>query len=315
MAKPTLLIVWGYGWAASSPLAYTLQRSNKYCHGGYTKGFYYPSLTVNPNRVSNIESYKDLILTNTWENYKSNGGHRMNLPQDLEPLRDYPLEVFAEFSEKPYTLEKYINYYYTLWETVKPHGFKAVADFSGFSWRQQSLDEIQNIDWSTLHEYFNLKGIFITRDPIRRAFSEVLARNQKYTKGSGDYTDLKDIINAAKDYVEFFDIAKSKIPDTQMFSMEELWEGTGKELKRLSTFLDYPITELWTNLYAPDIGHHLRYDIRVPCQHHGQADAELTPEMYKQYLKDFSPIYNRYRKRFGILPRYWGRPINYNNNL
>ena len=100
-----------------------------------------------------------------------------------------------------------------------------------------------------------------------------------------------------------------------MFSMEELWEGTGKELKRLSTFLDYPITELWTNLYAPDIGHHLRYDIRVPCQHHGQADAELTPQMYKQYLKDFSPIYNRYRKRFGILPRYWGRPINYDNNL
>lgn len=334
MAKPTLLILLGYGWAASSPLAYSLQRTNKYSHGGYTKQFSYLERTtpVSTERPNKLQYHKRKVLSNTWENFESHMAHKMNLTIDMEPLRDYPLEVFGDFCDKPWTLDKYINYYLALWDTVKHHGYKAVADYSGYSWRDKNVREFENIGWDRLKENFNLKGIFITRDPVRRAFSELISRRAKQenpegflgeflkelgpvTKDDDMPTDLEDVTPYAKDYVRWYDLARSKMPDTQMFSMEELWEGSGKELKRLSEFLDYPITELYHNCYSPDVGHHIKFDVRVPCQYYGQADVELTPEMYRKYKKQLQWVYDKYANRFGIFPRYWGRPINYENNL
>ena len=39
--KPKMLLIGGWGWSATSPLVYTLQRNVKYAHFGYTKVFRY----------------------------------------------------------------------------------------------------------------------------------------------------------------------------------------------------------------------------------------------------------------------------------
>lgn len=311
--KPTLLICWGFGWAASSPLAYTLQRNAKYCHVGHTKQLYYLGRTV--RETDPLDDFKTRVVNNTWENYDSDVGHKMNLPEDLEPLKNFPLDVFEDFATKPYTIEKYINYYLALWETVKPFGFKAVADFSRFSWRTNNIKDIASIEWNKLHEHFDLKGIFIVRDPIRRVFSEILTLNHFARKNNEEEIVNDELPEWMVDYVTCFDNARMIIPNTQMFVMEELWEGSGRELKKLSTFLDHPIDELWHNSYAPDVGHHIKYDSRVPCQHLGQSNRVLSPYIYANWLDACRPVYDSWRKRYGILPRYWGRPIDYKKNL
>lgn len=307
--KPTLLLSFGIAYAATSPLAYTLQRYARYCHGGYTKELKFLHLvskpSTNPTLKDRLNSYRDFVLSNTWENHKSHQGHRMNLTQDLSPLKDFSLKHFDRLTSPPYTLKNYINFYYALWEHVKPLGYKAVADFSKI--HPPQIDRFLPL-FDKLHHHFNLKGIIIVRDPVRTAFGQHLC-HAKRSRHREVRTYADDL-----DYISFFDRIKELIPDSHMVIMEELWEGDGKEKDKLSNFLDHPITDLWDNCYAPDKGHLAQYNPNVPCQFFGQTDAELTPELYFKYKQDLQKCYTNWERRFGILPRYWGRPIDYQKN-
>ena len=274
--KPTLLLSFGIAYAATSPLAYTLQRYARYCHAGYTKELKFLQLLANPTSKDNalkhrLSSYREKILTNTWENFESDSGHKMNLTQDLSPLKDFPLTYFDRLSRPPYILKNYIKYYTALWDHVKPLGYDAVADFSKI--HHFELDTLTPYI-NKLHQYFNLKGIIIVRDPVRTAFSQHLCHAAR-SHPSDINTYTKDV-----DYIPFFDRIKKVIPDSHMIVMEELWEGDDTEHTILENWLGCSIPILWDNCYAPDKGHLLQYNPNTPCQYFGQTDAELTPELY-----------------------------------
>lgn len=315
--KPTLLLSHGVGWSAHSPIIYTLQRLTKYCHNGFTKKLNYLYLVGGDTRAcltdSLITEIKYHVLNHQWENRNSHVGHKMNTTEDLSPLKDFPLEVFEDFCTPPYTIDKYITFYKTLWEIVEPQGYKAVSDWSPYVHTPALYNALTS---NHLQDHFNLKGLIIVRDPIRRAFSHALSINARYKENN-------TIHNYLHCYIEELDRIRTINPDTQIFVMEELWENpNGREKKKLSDFLQCNVTDLWQNGYAPDLGHLIPEDPKdfistkgTPCQYAGQRDAILTPELYREYRKQYSYIYDNWKRRFGILPRYWGRPINYESNV
>jgi|TARA_B100000085_G_scaffold58882_1_gene51727 hypothetical protein len=312
MSKPTLLLSYGCGWAGTSPLAYTLQRYAKYCHGGYTKKFDYLREYIDKFIFNKDIPYRSTpldivsrIKARTWENYESYRGHKMNLTQDMDPIRDLSLEHITKLYNQPYTLDKYIEYNKNLWEHLKPQGYKAVADFTMQSFRDLRDPRVVGM-FRTLQEHFNIKILKIVRDPIRRAFSSAV-----FSRAIGQPDHLYVYC-----YTQAFESIKSVFGEQNchMIVMEELWEGSGRAQRKLSDFLDHPIDKLWKNLYCPDVGPYLKYDPITPCQSLGQDLEELTPEKYYNYMEQYKYVYDNWKARYGILPRYWGRPIDYRKN-
>ena len=335
--KPKLLLFCGWGWAASSPLIYTLQRNLKYAHFGYTKTFKY---LHSPKWKNNELSYKHSSYNNAhrilekhsqgiWENYKSDlpGTHMLNLRVDLEPLDDFPLDHLTQLVTGNPSISKYMDFFHALHDHVITKGYKSVGDaYMGRTVRQQDYrteDQKNKIESTkqyteTLKSEFDVKVLCITRDPVRRAFSNYICRLQKIQDASiyrneGGYQ--KEELPAELyiyDYVyEINSIRKLFKDNFHCIVMEELWEGDGATV--LSEFLEHPIkkSDLWKNLYAPDKGHLIKFDKDVPCQAVGQDLLELTPEMYWYYRKKYNFVYEKWKSTFGSLPLYWGEPIEY----
>ena len=314
--KPTLLLFFGHGWAAGSPLAYTLQRLTKYCHLGWVKDFNYLK-SIYKDECYNLlfTRIKNGIITSIdqWCVYESNRGHKINCPSDLEPLKYFPTDMLWDMTFNPPTIEQYITYYKTVWDCVQSYGYKAVADFEALYPSDPKLPSILQ----ELSKHFNLKSIAVVRDPVRRAFSHYTCslKSPKYNPGW-----QPDVI----DYLSIWDRQKQLIPDSHLCIMEYLWSPGprgDKERQKLSQFLDTPVTDMWPNLYVPDQGHYLTWDRDIdtsycpsPCQALGQTEYELTPYIYKEWKKKYQHIYNQWQRRFGILPSNWGIPIDYTKN-
>ena len=293
LMKPKMLLVGGWGWSATSPLIYTLQRSNKYAHFGYTKVFRY----LEKNKKTKLTSLYQKVSNKTWENYKSEqlGTHRMNLPIDLEPLRDFPLDHFAKLVTGERTITKYIDFFLALHDHVITKGYKSVGDNHILKSNSMVLQD----DLDILKSVFDVKILFIARDPVRRSFSQYLTKLDK------------DRQPRQLQFFDYVNIQKSYGSNAYVTVMEELWEGDGTAKKELSEFLDYPITNLWKNLYAPDRGHFVQYDKDVPCQSYAQDLFELTPQKYYEIKKQCQHIYDGWEDYYGSLPMYWGQPIEY----
>jgi hypothetical protein len=310
MTKPTFLSIISRGWDGSSPFAYTLQRIANYAHFGYTKNHHtlLNEIEVLLNGIDSSPTIKPpvmvpRILNNTWENYEYNHGHKMNLTSDLEPLKDFPLHHFEKSISLPHTSLKYTNYHLALYHHVSSKGYKAVADFL--------TPNNNDITFKLLKQHFNLLGILLLRDPVRRAIGNCLYKFNKLVPNMDPFFS---------DYVRDLDITYKCIPNTLTIIMEELWEDNGKSLLKLSQFLNHPIPELWPNLYSPDIGHHLTWDLDnvycpVPCQPVNQSSFIITPEYYNELRNKYSYIYDNWIERFGSLPLNWGKPIDYDKNL
>ena len=304
--KPKYLAIFSKGWDASSPLAYTLQRIAKYAHFGYTKNINY--LRYPPYSIESIERIEQIylkILNNTWENCDYNLGHNMNYSEDLLPLKDFSLSHFKKLLELPRTNEKYVEFYLALYHHVSSKGYKAVSYFPSlektFDYNPQFYTELKNS--------FDIKSIVLFRDPVRRAISYCLKYNNKV---------LPNMDQFFFDYIEYLDLAKSIFSNPFLLIMEELWEGNQKQ--QLSEYLNHPIDNLWPNLYSPDIGHHLTWDLEnyycpVPCQTIGQSSFIITPQYYNELRNKYSYVYDNWIERFGSLPLDWGKPIDYDKNL
>ncbi|MBL40767.1 MAG: hypothetical protein CL761_05585 [Chloroflexi bacterium] len=306
--KPKMLIWGGFGWCASSPLVYTLQRNAKYAHFGYTKVWNY----FKEENKGMLDFYQ--VFDGTWENYKSHEepSHRLNLTVDLEPLRDFSLSHLKKLMESERTEKNLIDFYHALYDHVITKGYKSVGDYN---YRSNCVKGDEKKYNELLMSEFDIKVLAIVRDPIRRTFSRYLNKkrmaetenlllsNLNWKGTTMKITDYTKKINAL--YETF---GRDR---THVTVMEELWEGDGTAKKELSQFLDHPITNLWKNLYAPDRGHLVEYDKDVPCQAYGQNLAELTPEMYYQYRKENDHIYQAWKQEFGSLPLHWGEPIEY----
>lgn len=311
MTKPTLLLFFGYGWAASSPFAYTLQRLTKYCHLGWVKNFNYLKDFLDHKTLSNNLLFDKIrnneVTLDQWYDHATNKVHKLNCPTDLKPLEGFDLD---EYIFNPVSIDRYIKYYKTLWNFVEPYGYKAVADY------HLQLTSIFKYS-SIIKEHFDFKSLLIVRDPIRRAFSHAISKPKEL--------NLKILNNRVfgnlpvVDYVKKYKKLKSLIPDAQMIIMEELWEGDGSEKQKLSSYLNHPVEDLWPNLYSPDVGHHLTWDLDNivcpnPCQVLCQSDAILTPEYYNKLRDKYSYIYDQWIDEFGSLPLHWGKPVDYDAN-
>ena len=291
--KPKLLLIGGWGWSATSPLVYTLQRNVKYAHFGYTKVFRYLG-----NVKFKLSSLYEKVSTNTWENHKSEAvGHRMNLTIDLEPLRDFPLDHFTKLVTGERTISKYVEFYHALYDHVVCKGYKSVGD--NYMDRRYKIpqDELK-----LLKSEFDIKVLLIARDPVRRAFSHYLTKLgcDHQPRELKFFNYIHTLENFRKSYGE---------SNVYLTVMEDLWEGDGA--KGLSQFLGHPIDNLWKNLYAPDRGHLLKFDKDVPCQAFGQDLLELTPDIYNNIKKQYQYIYDDWESYFGSLPLHWGQPITY----
>ena len=322
--KTKLLMMGGYGFAATSPLTYTLQRKTKYCHVGYTKYFKYlekyfnqlsyPDDVVDPRGSQQVLGIYQKVLTNTYERKEVLRGHIMNQPYDMEPLRDFPIKYLKSAARKFPSITGYVSYYKALSEHVVSKGYKSVADL----YTPVHFDTpFSRKLYSAINENFDVKIIYITRDPIRRAFSQYLDTVQKVIdEAKGLLRNWRTVTLPARfpaqPYVEHFRFAQEVFgkDNVHMTVMEELWEGDGSALDALSEFLDHPIPELWKNLFSPDRGHLLQTDIDVPCQGY-ECKLELTPETYWNLKKKYQHHYDHWEYYFGSLPLYWGEPIDY----
>ena len=304
------MLIWGgFGWCASSPLVYTLQRNAKYAHFGYTKVWRY--FTSREEDKDNAFFHR--VFDGTWENFRSYepSTHRLNLKVDVDPIRDFPLSHFKTLLEGERTERKLIDFYHALYDHVSTKGYKSVGDYN-------YRDNINMGDEKKYNELlmseFDIKVLAIVRDPIRRTFSRYLNRQQLHIEG---YTRLseksKDRTMRITDYTKKINALYERFGRDRVHVtvMEELWEGDGTAKKELSQFLDHPITNLWKNLYSPDRGHLVEHDDDVPCQAYGQNLAELTPDIYNHYRKKCDHVYQAWKQEFGSLPLHWGEPIEY----
>ena len=307
--KPTLIIGCGFGWAASSPLAYTLQRSNKYAHGGYQKNLHYLKALLEPNTpYGPLRRTYNKILFNTLQNHGDKYGHGLNTDEDFAPLKGFPKKHISNMVQLPYTIDKYINYYKALWEQVKPYGYKAVADHMA---APRAVVPVAD----ELHKHFDLRVLLITRDPIRRAVA--MAKKHHFVspeRGIIQNDRIQNIESFFEDYIKIYSLLKDKIPNTHMIIMEDLWEDDGTEKELLSTFLGYRIDNLWTNLYSPDTGHLLTWDLEntycpTPCQVWGQSLFHLKEDYYNELREQFKHHYDSWIDTFGSLPNNWGVSI------
>jgi len=307
--KPTLLIGCGFGWAASSPLTYTLQRTTKYAHGGYQKNLHYLEALKNPTTpYAPLRRTYNKILFNTLENHDTAHGHGLNTTEDFKPLKGFPRSYISNMIKLPYTIDAYIDYYKALWEQVKPYGYKAVADHYEFA---SAVIPVAD----ELHKHFDLKCLIITRDPIRRAVSKAKYHHVKSPEKNiihnNRFTNL-DIF--FEDYIQTYKQLKNKINNTHIIVMEDLWEDDGTEKELLSTFLGYNIDTLWTNLYSPDTGHLLTWDLEntycpTPCQVPGQSCFHLKEDYYNELRQKYKYHYDSWTDTFGSLPNNWGVSI------
>ena len=321
--KPKLLLTGQWGWAASSPLAYTLQRNAKYAHFGYTKSFrclirYFISKNENANIILDPRGIDKKLLSiykrvadGTWENFNcyKPGSHNMNLTQDFEPIRDFPLKYFTNLVTGIPTITKYMDFYHALHDHVVQRGYKSVGDGASSVTLNRSL--YLDRFYKTLTNEFSVKQILIARDPVRRAFGcygSLLLKSKERIKDS--FISINTNVNYMSKIKEAIRVLGSD--NVHITVMEELWEDDGTSKQQLSNFLDHPIPELWKNLYAPDRGHLVKFDPDVPCQAYGQDQEELTEDMYYSYKEKFQHVYDAWEDYFGSLPLYWGQHLDYN---
>mgnify|MGYP005702923661 CR=1 FL=1 len=343
-----MLLLGGYGWCAHSPLAYTLSRNSKYCHFGYTKDMRYleykhSRLVFNNNKpIRQLQNIYNLLKDNSYTNWQSDIGHKMNLSIDLDPLKDFPLLHLENLLNGLTTPSKLITFYKQLYYHISQRGYTSVSDsFTGAFVRDPN--HLHKSYFKSLQDHFDTKFIFIMRDPVRRAFSESLRHYNQFLRRNYhcDYElslpsykntspPSKDPVLPGTTYQQFLDqnqwstgfrnidyignlLKAQKIfgkNQVHCAIMEELWEGTDGT-SSLSQFLDHPIDNLWSNAYAPDTGHLIQSSPDSPCQATGQHLQELTPTLYYKIKVILQSTYDNYQSHFGSLPLFWGEPLKY----
>ena len=325
MTKIPLLVFGGWGHAASTPFYYTLSLDNNYCHAGHKKEIGYL------NELENYEFFDQPMWKYTYDPYdRLMGEDSPNVPSVLNrhsPYNDFPEEFIRDFIAEPPDIEKYIDYYLIHWRNVK-HDYHAVADFAnGNSWlRKPFLDKYVPI----LEKYFDIKCIFVARDPVRRSYSDFSAKftnncpsgrwfkkGELYpgTKMEEDYQSIGELFtgelhkSCTRFYVEFYRKFSKYFPTLQIV-MEDFWEPDNfiEQTERLSNFLDYPITKIHENAFWPEAGENApKYDFLK--DQWGSVKEPLTKELYDYAREQLDPVYLQWKDEFGSLPSSWGKPV------
>ena len=286
----------GIQYAATSPLAYTLQIANKYCHGGHRKENKY---LYTLDKVQPIQRrwtyYKRTQKIANKQSYIGKNNYHLDDNSFIGKVASYV--NLQDVWTAPNTIDKYIQYYYNVWDIVKDE-YQSVANYDNII-GELSYEFFDKYHY-TLSSHFNIKVGIIVRDPVRRSWAEESDKLKHYNEPR-DWS-------FSNRYFEIYD-KLSKYFTTQFIVMEELWEGDGEEKEKLSKYINYPIKDLYKNAFSPDRGH---LQVDVPgLMDQCLKQPELTEEEYYKGRKVFSGVYDEWIRRFGKLPLHWGKPLVY----
>ena len=315
----------GTGWSATTPLWYTLQAANQYLHAGLVKeGEYLPIIAETPAQRlkkrliqrQRFKAYGEPTSAGVFKFSNRKYNNKGRIPEVDEDLF-LTQEEIDTFISRPLSLEKYINYYKRLWETLQENNcpYQAVGDFSNANgWLPEEFCH-KLVD--RLSEYFDVKALMIVRDPIRRLWSETNAfwtyKEQSMASTEEEHHKLFYDYMSKSNQSQYFSLIDKweKICPFHVIIMEQLWEGDEqeREKQRLSDFLDYDIKNIHQNVYSPDRGPNAPKYLGLIDQ--WSSDKYwLQDELYNQ-VKPFFPIYQQWVDRYGSLPLYWGKPYTY----
>tara|TARA_B100000902_G_scaffold180316_1_gene173304 strand:- start:234 stop:995 length:762 start_codon:yes stop_codon:yes gene_type:complete len=196
------------------------------------------------------------------------------------------------------TIEEYIDYHNSI-EGERVYDFSNTND----ALPSEFIDTIAPI----LHKHFDVKVTMIVRDPVRRFYSMCVHNYRKDILGihQNDYTGdrtsdavipyFRSMLSKAKySYVQTYKTYSKHFP-TYVIIMEKLWENEKEELSKLSSFLEFPITELFPNVYHDGILHHKLKD-------QWTDDIPLNQLDYRLARNRMSWIYDEWEKEFDNMP-------------
>jgi hypothetical protein len=205
-------------------------------HFGHGKEHYYLN-NIYQNDYSCEDKFKNNFLTEKFYTFKENHTFK-----SFEPY----------YKER--TLENYKNYFLEIYEyyVTTKNMFYGVADFSQ-SYQVLSLDHVKQFrDYIT--EYFNIKIVRMTRDPVRRFYSYC---NMVYGKDDAKKY-FYELLTDEKEYFYYSKINKNFIQNwntsvwgtehSDMFFYESMFKSDDQsELKRLHKFLGIPYLPIDSN--------------------------------------------------------------------
>jgi len=336
--KPTLLMNVGVGWAATTPMCYTLSILQRYCHPGHIKeNHYLRALCEAKGNVYTAWNWMSRTVED--EMMWTYCGWR---PEEHAYCAHFHEDDYIhQWWEKPLTIEKYIDYYLRHWEHIKGD-YVAVADFCNNNWNLPSISYGNEL-WGKhfileLLKHFEIKVLVEFRDPIRRLYSELGAMfgdisqlienheegerapantlrrmGRKFIKQDrhNDFFQmgLKFHIDGGGncEYVRCYQDWEKLVGKDNILPiiMEEFWNPQYKkqQCERLSNFLNYPIKDIYPNAYFPDLG---KDAPRMEGLIDQKSDREtITEDSIKKAFPYMKRHYNDWREKFGTLPESW----------
>lgn len=327
--KPKFIFGTGYGWAATTPLFYTLTISNNIVSPGLAKEDKYlymcdynkkerfeKDLRMRKyNLPTNIQVYQrkaKKYATKLSEQKKVTGGMKWEARRHLF----FTQKEVDEYYSPPYNMDKYITYYRKHWDYMQENGLPhiGVCDFSNINGNltERLIDEAV----TALSEHFDVIALNIVRDPIRRAWSEscCIPNPQSTQDWNSREEHLEHFYFRARQPKRYLDNIDrwSKYAPLHVVVMEQLWEGDQqeREVSRLSDFIGYGIKEVHPNVYSPDCGTN---PPRIPglVDQWSSDNFRLDDDIYYNSISHFQSEYDAWEERFGSLPLYWGKPYPY----
>ncbi len=340
--KPTLLMNIGVGWAATTPMCYTLSINQRYCHPGHIKeNHYLRALCEEKGNVYTAwnwmsQTVKDEMMW-TYTGWKP--------VEHAYCAHFHENDYIHKWWQKPLSVEKYIDYYLRHWEHIKGD-YVAVADFCNNNWNLPLVNYGSNdgsARWGKyfieeIQKHFDIKVLIEFRDPIRRLYSELGAlfgdiagliaeheegeaapanklrrMGMKFIKENrhNDFFQmaLKFHIDGGGNcqYVRCYNAWEEMVGKDNILGvvMEEFWNPQYKrqQCERLSNFLDYPIKSIYPNAYFPDLGSDAPKLTGLIDQ---KSDREtISEESIQKAIPYMRTHYKEWKKKFGSIPEAW----------
>lgn len=305
--KPRFHMHPGVGWAATTPLYYTLQHLHQYCITGHTKEPHYWALACREN-TSDYDRYRNQVLTKC-DDVSCNGKKQL-IPDIVPELKKniFTDSFLSEWYSPPFTVDKYLSYFLLLNE--HKGDYSAVGDFSIFN-----LEIPQNLLYNLAEkmlEHFDVKITFTFSDPITRFYYEIGRLCKKRVECKGRYGTLarlgkqqiifkekikygqfhscefgRNNCNYANSYTKYCNAFGKE--NVLPIIMEEFWEPEREkeQRERLSDFIGYQIKSIYPNVFWPIDN---QVDDTYLTDQSGSIHEPLTPEVIeyaKKYMKHF----------------------------
>lgn len=319
--KSTHIINLGIGWAATTPLYYTLAVNNKYLHGAHYKEFHYlrtldciESFDAHETLFKLLENFnrktRRILDPNHVGDNENPYGRYDEVLWHGEHVQHFDKEQLNHLLTTPLSIDKYIEYYQTHYNAIKDT-FQATGNFS--NWNANLTPEFLKRHHKKLTDAFNIKILMIFRDPVRRLFS--LSNHMNHDKPLEYIINIVNNPNECKEYTDYaFIVNRYKdifgSDNVHYIIMEDFFSHQQQEVDKLSKFLNYEIKDIHPNVYTPDRG------INAPklqyLEDQWSSDtAKLEREFYYYCREKLADYYNNFENLHGFLPADWGAPINY----